>query len=64
MKKYGLMLELYSGQTFKMWIYEGEGRFETSDLTEAYSLKKKYDDKNPKGCYVVKEIYEEPDNNI
>ena len=63
MKKYGLMLELYAGQAFQMWVHEGDGRFETSSEEEAYALKKKYDVKNPKGCYVVKLISEDTISN-
>ena len=64
MKKYGVMLELYAGQPFSMWIYEGDGRFETESETEAYVKRREYEAKNPKGFYNVKEICEDtPSNN-
>jgi hypothetical protein len=56
MKKYGVMLELYAGQPFSMWIYEGDGRFETTNKDEAYAVRRKYETANPKGFYDVKEI--------
>jgi len=56
MKKYGVMLELYAGQPLSMWIYEGDGRLETTNKDEAYAVRRKYETANPKGFYDVKEI--------
>lgn len=44
-----------------MWVYDGEGRFETTDLNKAQKMKDDYSNRNPNGSYSIQEIEEKKD---
>lgn len=59
MKTYGVKLIVYAGQEFNAWVFVDSKRFCTTNEEEAWTVRKEYETRNPKGFYMVEEIKEE-----